>query len=310
MQQCQLPRLRNRHGVAVARQRHARDALGQVGVRAAQGVQHQVAPVLPGLLGQLAARIGQVAQGLVVGQHGGLRRLRVQALVACVDVAQRAGVAVVLDDVVPRGGRARAFMQRAAQVQVADQPGRPVQFGCHGLQHGGRGLQHALRDEHGQRDDAALALPARDGAAGVVEHVHRHAMPLGRDAQHAAGRVQLASLGQRLGQALAEPAVAFGPGQHGLAGVVAGIARRVKAVAAGEVLHAGPGRHARAAGAKVVAAGVVQIPAQPGVGEALHVQPMGKGLGVQLGVHGRQGLARTPAAHGRHAEGRLPIQRR
>src|SRR5690606_39354161 len=45
------------------------------------------------------------------------------------------------------------------------------------------------------------------------------------------------------------------------------LARRGKAVPAGEIVDAGPGRHAGRAGAVVVAAAVVQVPAQVGVME-------------------------------------------
>ena len=82
------------------------------------------------------------------------------------------------------------------------------------------------------------------------------------------------------GQARGQPGVALGPGERAGAFVrvfvraaVNALAGRVKAVAAGEVVNAGPGRHAGQTGAVVVAAAVVQVPAQLRVVQAVLGQP-------------------------------------
>ena len=70
--------------MAVAGDVHACGALAQVGVGHGQGGQRGLGPRLPGLGGQLLAAVGQIAQCLVVGEHGGAGEggARVQALVA------------------------------------------------------------------------------------------------------------------------------------------------------------------------------------------------------------------------------------
>ncbi|MNV42720.1 hypothetical protein D3C71_1344050 [compost metagenome] len=105
------------------------------------------------------------------------------------------------------------------------------------------------------------------------------------NAQHAGGGAQLAapihSVGKRFGQALGDPAIAFGPGEHAFARVIHRLARRVKPVAAGKVVDARPGRHARHARAVVVAAAVVQVPEQVLVIQALLRQPSTESHGIQ-----------------------------
>ena len=75
------------------------------------------------------------------------------------------------------------------------------------------------------------------------------------------------------GQALDQPRIAFGPGEHrfALAGIVAG---QLEAVAAREVVQAGPCRHGVEPGAIVVAARVVEVPEQQRVVEPLAREPL------------------------------------
>ena len=57
-------------------------------------------------------------------------------------------------------------------------------------------------------------------------------------------------------------------------------AGRLKAVAAGKVVQAGPGRYMGAARAKIVQTGVVQVPAQVGVVQLVLLQPVIKSNSV------------------------------
>ena len=265
----------------MAREFHARGALGQVGVWPGQAGNDGVAPVRPGALVQGLARLGVVAQGLVVGQHGGASQLRahVQALVTGIDVAQRARVGVLVEHVVPRRGGAGAVAQRCAQVDVGHQPRRPLQALRHLAHKVWRVHQHPRCHKHRQRHHGAWCLPALQALRGVYIGIHLHAMAVFCDAQHAHPGVQAALRLHGLGQALRQPAVAFGPGEHAFA-LALGLARGMKAVAAGEVVNARPGRDAAAVGAEVVSAAVIQVPAQVAVVQALLVQPRFKSKSI------------------------------
>ena len=193
-----------------------------------------------------------------------------------VHITQTAGVAVLVQHVVPRRCRAGAVLQRAVEVDIGHQPRRPLQTLRGGDDKVGRVLHDARRHKHRQRDDAALCLPALDVAAGVVECIHGDAVALLGNAQHAAAAVQLAGGVQRRRQLARQPAIALGPGQHafGFIGVVGvGVAGRAKTVPAGKVMDARPSRHPRTAGAVIVAAAVVQVPAQVRIIQPLSRQP-------------------------------------
>ena len=139
----------------------------------------------------------------------------------------------------------------------------------------------------------------------MAQHIHLHAVARIKDAQHAVADVQALAQGRR--QALGEPAIAFGPGEGaGFAfGPLARFPGGMETMAAGEVVDAGPGRHAGQPGTVVVAAAVVEVPAQVRVIEALGAQPGVGGEGVQCGmVGGERSQGR------RDAEAAGPLQRR
>ena len=117
---------------------------------------------------------------------------------------------------------------------------------------------------------------------GVVR-VDRGAIAGGLDVDH-----QLAEpdpIRHRLGHPLRQPAVAFRPGQHHVAVLGIGIARRV-------VVHAGPRRRPGQIGPEVVAARVLHPPAQAGRGEAARGEELGHRDAVELAE--RAGRARRP----------------
>jgi mono/diheme cytochrome c family protein len=136
---------------------------------------------------------------------------------------------------------------------------------------------------------AEVLRQGRDGTAmksfrGILDEEELHAVAAFFHLQHHAAGVQAA--GQRCGQALHEPGVALGPGEHALAvaGTTAVVAGRLKAMAAGEVVQPGPGRHLPRAGTVVVATAVVQVPAQALVVQALAGQPVAEEHGVECGM--------------------------
>ena len=93
------------------------------------------------------------------------------------------------------------------------------------------------------------------------------------------------TLAQRRGQAPREPAVALGPGQHRFAFAVLGT-RRLEAMAAREVMDAGPRRRHVDARAVVVATAVVQVPAQLRVEQSLAIEPGRERHPVELALRG------------------------
>ena len=113
--------------------------------------------------------------------------------------------------------------------------------------------------------------PALDARVGRVPQVDRHRIAAGHHPQCDTPAVDV--LAQRLGDALRQPCIAFGPGQHRIALVVL-TARRTKPVPARKVVQPGPGRHLVRTGAVVVAAAVVEVPAQRRRGEPFTVQPL------------------------------------
>ena len=181
-----------------------------------------------------AARRSAVPVG---GQHG-RRRHRSQALVHGIDVAE-AGAAV--DHVVPGRRRAGPVQQRLAQVQVGHQPRRVRSRAAASRSAGGGCVEHARGDEQRQRQHhlprgPALRsrsrprprpAPAPRGAAS------RRAAPCGRRA---------AALPSGAASRCTSQALPSGQVKHGVALAFAVVARRVKAVPAGEVVQAGPGR--------------------------------------------------------------------
>lgn len=114
----------------------------------------------------------------------------------------------------------------------------------------------------------------------MVERIHLHAARQLGDPQHAVPGVQLTGLPQRRGQLAREEAIAFGPGEHA-AIVPTAFPWRRKTVPAGEVVNAGPGRHHRTAGSVVVAAAVIQVPAQQRIVQARPCQPAIKSNSIQ-----------------------------
>ena len=267
--------------MAVAHDVDAGGLLRQIGVGRGQLGQQRVAPMRPGAGQQVLPRRRRGAERAVVAEHG-LARHGPQALVQGVHVAQ-AGAPV--EHVVPARRCAGPVFQRGLQAQVGHQPGgvRCLQ-GLLAPAAVGAG-QHPRRDEERQRHHAAARLPALQPIGGHVPGVQLDAALRGGDAaHHAAGQQPLA---QRCGQLAAEPAVALGPGQQAgfLVARLRRLARRVEAVPAGEVVDAGPGRDGVDAGPEIVAAAVVQVPAQLRVGEALLAQPCTEKHGVLRQLH-------------------------
>ena len=281
-------RLRDGHGVPPAHQVNLPNAAVDVGVHQRQVLQHTVAPGC-GVVGQQRAALGH-RQRVVGREHGGAG-IGAQALVHGIDVAERgsgvgaavrggAGVRVeggVVAHVVPTRRRAGPVEQRAVDVHIGHQPRRVLQQRGGLAQRVGRGFQHPRGNEQRQRQHHLLRRPGFDLRRGLVPGQHLHAVARFGHPQHGAATMDAA--GQRRGQALHEPGVAVGPGEDRFAFRCA-VAGRMKTVATGEVVQAGPGRHGAGTGAVVVAAAVVQIPAQAFVGEALCGQPIGKGLAV------------------------------
>ena len=135
-----------------------------------------------------------------------------------------------------------------------------------------RRAHHARGDEQRQRDDALGGLPALHRLRGDIPG-HATSTPC-RPARCAAPRGPSAAARPAARQPAGEPGIALRPGEHALA--LGLFARRVEAVAAGEVVQAGPGRDGGDAGAVVVAAAVVEVPAQVRVVEAFAVEPGAK----------------------------------
>src|SRR5204863_8169207 len=90
---------------------------------------------------------------------------------------------------------------------------------------------------------------------------------------------------ERRRQPFGEPGVPLGPGEKAFAAFAAArlLAGRAKAVPAREVMQSCPRRHVGAAGAVVVAAAVVEVPAQRGGRETVAVEPGGEGDAVERG---------------------------
>ncbi|WP_393937967.1 sensor histidine kinase [Piscinibacter sakaiensis] len=218
-----------------------------------------------------------------------------------------------------RGGRVRRPAPRAVRAvpgrRARPAPGSPSRArsasGRRGARAGARPVgvaaaeQGLARGTLGARVRAAQCpVDAEHGGPAVrpqrlvpaVDHV----VPRGRRARPDARRLQ--PIAERRSHAPRQPAVALGPGEQAGLVVAAVFARRMEAVAAGEVVQAGPGRDPGGAGAIVVAAAVVQVPAQRRRMQALGVQPAVEGLGVERG----QGLVPAGAARVRPAAARPP----
>ena len=120
---------------------------------------------------------------------------------------------------------------------------------------------HAGGYSQPKRQTAVFNLPALyDGARGV-KAIDCPTMFTSRHADHDTPVLQPRP--QRRGQPPRQLPIAPGPGQH--ARVAPGRwlgGERPNAVAAGNVIDASPGRHAGQAGAAIIAAAAVQIPAQ------------------------------------------------
>ena len=78
----------------------------------------------------------------------------------------------------------------------------------------------------------------------------------------------------------------------------------MKAVTAGEIVNAGPGRDPAQARAEIIAAAIVQIPEQALVVEAQGRQPAIETQGVEFGMRGRQPPLALPDAYRGHGKGR------
>ena len=208
-----------------------------------------------------------------------------------IHVAQTATVIAVgqvaVDHVVPSGRGAGPVKQGRADVNIGHQPGRITDVHCGGTQKVGRVFNHSCGDEHGQGVYAALGHPAVGDFSGGVESIHLHAMLGVGHANHHPTGVQ--ALFERRRQFAGQPAIAFGPGEHAFAFAPitpAVLARRVKAVAAGEVVNARPGRHGGDACAVVVAATVVQVPAQVRVAQSVLPKVSIKSDSEQMSIGG------------------------
>ena len=287
--------------MAIAGHAHTCNSAGQLGVGAVQVGHRLVAPVRPGVGQQLQAGDGLVTQGAVVCEHSGAWHGE-QALVGCTHVAQTAplglaarrslailtGCATVgINHVVPRGSGTAPVEQRVLEVEVGDHPGGVAHGFCgilQGLLQRRRGVDHhAGGHKNGQGHHAAPRQPALQLAGGGVQRKHLHAVAGGFYALHHLAGFQAVT--QWRSQAGGEPAVALGPGENwiGLRRILRNvITRRSKAVAPGKVVQPGPGRHGGQACAVVVAATVVQVPAQVRVGQALGVQPCVHGESIQF----------------------------
>ena len=273
----------------------------------AQAVHNTLAPELKRLLQQLLAPITPVPQCLVVGKRRGRTRHAVQPLVASIHIAQTAGVGVVIKHVVPGRLGASEVGQRAADMNIGYQPRRPVELGGHAAQKIRRVLHHPFRNKSGQRHHTAPCQPALRALAAMVVGVDLHALFAFGDSQHRAIGDDL-GMAQPVHQLGGQPAIALGPGQH-LVAVLAGVVFveavrqrpwRAKAVTAGKVMHAGPGRDPVNPGAKIVAAAVVQIPQQALVLNAVGSQPAGEQLLIECRMGRRQAGCLFPDANGWH----------
>jgi hypothetical protein len=168
-------------------------------------------------------------------------------------------------------------------MDVGHQPRCVHRVGCGLAQKIGRILHHPRRHKNRQRDNGAPGLPALHRLCAGVEGIDLDPVFDVGDAQyHLAG---MQALLQRRGQTPGQPGVALGPGEQAFA-FSRLQPRGVKAVAAGEVMQAGPGRHRGNAGAVIVAAAVVQVPAQVRIGEAIGLQIRYKSDSFLRTLHG------------------------
>ena len=228
-------RARQRHRMAPAHQVDTLRAAVDVGVHKSQVAQHAVAP--GACIGRQQRAALSHRQRVIGAQHGGARH-RTQALVHGIDVAQGAVADFAIAHVVPTFWRAGACQQRLVNVHVGHQPGRVLQKRG-GFAQGGRGfLQHTRGHEQRQRQHHRLRAPMLKLRAGLVPGQHLDTVARLAHAQHRACGVH--TIGQRRGQALHQPGVAFGPGEDRLA-FCAVVTGRGKAMPAGEIVQPGPG---------------------------------------------------------------------
>ena len=150
-------------------------------------------------------------------------------------------------------------------------PGRSHRRGCRAA--GAAPRIAAWRRRRGAPQGAGAAVI---GDAGDARAGGRFADARGRAGQQPALMAQPGA--DRRAHARHQCRQAARPGQHRALGGVGGMA-----VARGEVVQSGPGRHGAGVRAVVVAAAIVQIPAQGWRGIALAFQPLPEGDAIQRG---------------------------
>ena len=254
---------RSAHGVAVAIDIEAGGQATDVGVDGGQFAQDAVGPAFTRRLEQQtpAGGGGDITEGAVVGKDG-TGQAAADKLVGSYDVAQPGAV---VKHVVPGRWRAAALFREVGQMQVGGQPRGIVTGPGGGFQGRGHLLPDVGQQKGGRRPDQFLRFVAyRFWADFHVDRKRRLALFNPPD-QRVGDDPPLGSTGQTTRQ----PGVAVGRGEHG---VVAGVQRL--AIAAGEVMQAGPGGGFGVRRAVVVAAGVVGQPAQRRRGVAFVIQPL------------------------------------
>ena len=173
------------------------------------------------------------------------------------------------------GARTGPLGERPVQLQVRDEPRRVTQLR----------RAPARAPPAARRAGAAPRTAAPRARLAGVSSARRAARS--RPTRRPPPRAALAARAARVGRCAAaracgcasrcdEPRIALGPRQHRVALVVL-VARRVKAVAAREVVQPRPRRHLRGAGAVVVATAIVEVPAQLRVRQPARIEPLREG---------------------------------
>jgi hypothetical protein len=271
------------------------DVAGDAGVHGGEGGLDVVGPVLE-VAGEEAGALGGQGGGVVAGEGlvvGDRRRRgggRCGLVVGGEHVAEAGGGRGVVDgDVVPRE-RGTDAARAGAQLDAGDQPG--------GVGEGVRRERVATGREHAREDEARggpqdlRGAQARRGAG--RDGVQGERAGVGVDRGDGGAEVQ--GVGERgaVGHAVHEAGVALGPGERVAVARVLEAAREV-------VVQSGEGRQLGGGAAVVVAAGVVDGPAQAPAGQAEVVEVAGEGDAVevaQLGAAAGDGEGEQAAAVG------------
>ena len=218
---------------------------------------------------------------------------------ARIDIAEASGA---VDEVVPaRRSAVPVVGERRAQMHVGDEPRCVAHVGRCIAKYGGRVLDHTCRDEDRQRDDATLGLPAHRRIRRGIECIDLDAGSRFGNARDS--MCHFDPVAEWPDHTTREPRIAFGPCQHSVA-FSAVVARRMEAVSACKVMDASPGRDVCEASAVVVAAAIVEVPAQMRVTEAFGVEPCREADRIERQHLGR----RCDLCHG-DGEPRLALQR-